>query len=1441
VFARSRRIWSRGGRAHIEVRGVTRPGTEHAAEAVERRLLSLNGVLTAEVNAVLGRVVVAFDPGSVAVRDLVKAVEAAETEQGLDSALCPKVDHPGDRAPLIRHGVVLAADLAGAGFAIGGRVLRALPLPVTVPIAVSMADSSPRTRAAVEKGVGRDSADLIVGLSAAAAQALAQRPLGLLVDAASRGPRMAEERARRLAFERRESELGGTGAHRVGPVDSLPRPAGLPRGPVERVTDQAAALATAAYVVGLAFSRSHARAQGFLAAGVPKAARLGREAFASQVGRSVADRGAITLDPRFLRRLDRVDTVVLDAKVLQTGRQAVDETVPLDGDKFNADQLRRRAQQLVDLRREEKPDPAGEWAVVPLKALNRTIDPSKLRQARASGRRGAEVTALTYKGRPQALAVVSTELDPLAEVVVAAAREVGSVYVAGAGSRLHERLPVDGEVPAGARLRSSIVGLQEAGHGVLLVSARGGAAPAAADVAIGLVGRSATPPWSADVLCGPGLAEVWRLLETVVVARRVSRRSAKLAVTGSAAGVLLSLAGPRQGAGGRAMTAVDLAAAVAMIDGTWNAIALAHRAPPPSADRTRWHAMDPDAVLELLDSSPAGLTERDAGARLSSVEQEENEPPDGGIAAAAARELDNPLTAVLGAGAGLSAAVGSVLDAALIGTVLGVNAVISGAERFAADLSLRSLSPAAVNRFRIRRGGADRDATRDELVPGDVITLDAGDVVPADCRVLEATGLEVDEAGLTGESQLVFKTSAATPAPALAERSSMLYAGTTVAAGNGTAVVVATGAHTQSSCAARLETGHAPPGGVAARLESMGRVIVPASVGAGAVLLAGQLLRGRPFGQALGQAVGLSVAAVPEGLPFVATVAELAAARRLSKRGALVRNPSTIEALGRVDVLCFDKTGTLTEGRIALRLISDGMTEWPIESDAAAVRLVIGAAVRAGPADNGQLPHPTDRAVVAGAAAAGVAATDGVGEWERVDELQFEPARGYHAVLGRGANGQRLSVKGAPEIVLERCSGWRHDGAVRRFSAAARRRVEAEVERLARSGYRVLAVAERPASDRSDLAEARITGLEFVGLLGLADPVRPTATAAVAQLRAARVGIVMITGDHPSTAESIAAELDVLDGRQVVTGPELDELTEDELVAELGDIAVFARMSPLQKARIVAAFQRAGRVVAVTGDGANDAAAIRLADVGVALGRRATSAARGAADLVVTDDRIETIADAIVEGRAMWASVRDALSILLGGNLGEIAYTLAAGLSTSGGLNARQLLLVNLLTDMLPAMAVALRPPPGITAEQLLAEGPEASLGSALTRDIAVRAATTAGAAYAASLAARLTGGASRTDTVALVALVSAQLLQTMTVGHRSPLVLGAGAVSLGALGLVVQTPGVSQFFGSRPLGPVGWTIGLGSAAVATLASTTLTSAALSTTGISPDDSVASG
>ncbi len=316
----------------------------------------------------------------------------------------------------------------------------------------------------------------------------------------------------------------------------------------------------------------------------------------------------------------------------------------------------------------------------------------------------------------------------------------------------------------------------------------------------------------------------------------------------------------------------------------------------------------------------------------------------------------------------------------------------------------------------------------------------------------------------------------------------------------------------------------------------------------------------------------------------------------------------------------------------------------------------------------------------------------------------------------------------------------------------------------------------------------------------------------------------MITGDHPATAEAIAAAISDGDAQRVVTATELDQLDDDALAARIAATDVVARCTPAHKVRIIQALQKYGRTVAMTGDGANDAPAIRLADVGIALGQRGTPAARAAADLVVTDDRLETIIATLVEGRAMWSSVRHALSILVGGNLGEIAFSvLTAATTGQAALNGRQLLLVNLLTDMAPALAIAVRPPGGDHADSLLREGPDTSLGATMTREIGLRAAATTLGATAGWTLARYTGTRRRAGTVALVSLVGTQLGQTVLAGGTSPAVLVSTAASVGVLAAVVQTPGVSQFFGCTPLGPVGWTIATGSALGATLANGALT------------------
>jgi len=668
----------------------------------------------------------------------------------------------------------------------------------------------------------------------------------------------------------------------------------------------------------------------------------------------------------------------------------------------------------------------------------------------------------------------------------------------------------------------------------------------------------------------------------------------------------------------------------------------------------------------------------------------------------------------------------------------------------------------------------------------------------------------------------VGKSPRPTTATAVADRHSMLHDGTTVAAGRSIALVVATGAETELGRTARAASLAPRPGGVEARLRSLTRTTLPICIGAGVALVAAGLLWRRPLYHSLTTGISLAVAAVPEGLPFVATVAQLSAARRLSHRNALVRQPATIEALGRVNVLCFDKTGTLTEGKIQLRSVSDGRVDEPAASLSPRMRRILAAASVASPQPDADEPlaHPTDRAVLAGAARCGVSPAAWLDGWRPVDELPFEPARGYHAVLGRSPAGSRVAVKGAPETVMPRCTTWERDGERVPYDDDARRQVAAEVDRLARRGHRVLAVAEREAPLDAALADPWLTGLCLLGLVALADPVRDTAAEAVQTLRAAGVDVIVITGDHPSTAEAIAAELRMLDGRGIMTGPQMDELSDDALIAALPGIVVFARTSPAHKVRIVELLRRSGRVVAVTGDGANDAPAIRMADVGIALGQNGTNAAKEAADVVITDDRIETITDSIVEGRALWVSVRDALAVMLGGNYAEIALTLGTGLFTRSGsaLNARQLLLVNLLTDIVPAMALAAQRPTRVTPESLLREGPDASLGTDLNREIAIRAVTTASAAALAWSMGRATGTRAHAGTVALVALVGAQLGQTLLVGRRSPRVVAASLASFAALAFIVQTPGVSYFFGSRPLGPTGWLLSLWPAALATLA-----------------------
>jgi cation-transporting P-type ATPase I len=601
-----------------------------------------------------------------------------------------------------------------------------------------------------------------------------------------------------------------------------------------------------------------------------------------------------------------------------------------------------------------------------------------------------------------------------------------------------------------------------------------------------------------------GLASVHLVVEAVSVARRVSSRSATLALAGTGVGGLWSILGPSGSAGRRAALPMNAAALAAQAQGVASAVALGRRPGAVRRSQTPWHTMEGPAVLKALGTTSAGLTTAEALRRR--VDRHREPPGIMKLTEAIGAEFMNPLTPVLAVGAGLAAAVGSVADAGLVAGVTAANAVIGGIQKFRADVSIERLLQVSGTVVDVRRSGKTVPVDRDALVRGDVLELSAGDVVPADCRILETDSCDVDESVLTGESLPVAKHAGVVHGTAPADLACMLYEGTTVSSGTALAVVVAVGIETEVG-RSLADAPEPPASGVEARLGALMRVTLPATLASGAAVTGMSLLRGRSMRRAVSSGVSLMVAAVPEGLPLLATAAQLAAARRLSERGALVRNPRTIEALGRVDLLCFDKTGTLTLGEIALQRVSDGHTDGSLGTLENRSRAVLAAALRASPETSGSdvvlLPHATDRAVIAGALRAQVSASDELGGWSLIDDLPFDPVRGFHAVIGDSPQGPRVSVKGAPEVIHPRCASWLSPEGPVPIDRRVQRKLDAEVERLARRGLRVLAVAERAASSRTEVAAERVAGVELLGYLGLADSVRPTAAAAVSALRAA--------------------------------------------------------------------------------------------------------------------------------------------------------------------------------------------------------------------------------------------------------------------------------------------------------------------------------------------------
>jgi cation-transporting P-type ATPase I len=1409
VGPRKRRAWIGRNRAHIEFRELSQDEIARLRSRIEESTTRLDRMRSVEVNAHTRRVVIAFDDHAYSLTQLIPLVEEAERLARVDTArFCEEAaEHPADVEPAKRLMLELATDVVGLAIGTSLRLspFRASNLAASAAAISTIVRSSPRLRRGLDERLGPRRADIAMNAAIAMSQGLAQRPVSSLVDVAHKLSLLRETRWRSRIWEQRETELCGEPCAAQS-LDSQvePRPVPLPRGPIEEYADRAWIVSLGGFAVSFLSTRSIQQAVAALFGALPKPARLGRDVFAADLGRVLAKRGVLVLDDQVLRRLDRIDCMVIQGDLVARDRFVVGEVIALG---LHAATARQCAAELFDADRPVEIRRRAGWTLGPPSVLDASLDSELATRAGELARRGALVLGLAREGRVVAIIELKVIAQTGVDELIAAAHEAQMrVVVTSDDESILQGLPADDTIPELEGLESGIRRLQREGRAVMLVATGKSRGLAAADCTLGLIRGGEPSPWGAHLICGEDLSDVRFVLQACVTARQIAKQSVNVALGAATVGTLVSAGGVVPMTTRRVIAVVNTACLIAMGNGVRCSRTLERRALPPPRDRTPWHALDAHGVMVRLGVSTGGLGRAEVTLRGGSHGADKSVVTE--LGEAITDELFNPLAPLLAAGAGLSAVVGSLADATMVGGVVVLNATIGGVQRFRAERAIRDLAKTSRRRALVRRAGELREIDDSALVRGDIVLLAAGDVVPADLRIIESESLEVDASSLTGESLPVKKSAAPSYEAQIADRSSMLYEGTSIASGRATAVVVATGDETEARRASAASARDPLTSGVERRLRSLINMTAPVALTAGAGLIGAGLLRGRKLEDVIGSGVSLAVASVPEGLPLLATAAQLAAAQRLSRRGALVRNARSIEALGRVDLLCVDKTGTLTEGRIELGCVADGDAEESL-MDVSGPRLrVLAAALRATPdprMPGGQF-DPTDAALVRAAEKIAIRGSYGSEDWRPVSELPFEAGRGYHAVVGTTGGGFLLSVKGAPEAILPNCSRRWLNGERVPLDQKTIDELTAAASRMARRGLRVLAIAERSVAADDSLDPSRLVGLAFRGLIGFSDPVRPEAAAALEQLRRTGVEVVMMTGDHPSTAEAIAAELDIARGKSVLTGADLSRLSEEELDQRVAQVSVFARLTPSQKVRVVRALQRRGRVVAMVGDGANDAPAIRLANVGIAIGERSTSAARGAADIVLTDERIETLVEAIVEGRAMWASVRDAVSILVGGNLGEIAFTLAGGLVDGRPpLNARQLLLVNLLTDVAPAMAIALRPPAADVKESLAREGPDASLGHALDRDIASRAVVTAGGAGAAWAVGRFTGTRERASTIGLIALVGTQLGQTLLSGGLSRPVILTGVLSVAALAGIVQSPGLSHFFGCRPLGPLGW------------------------------------
>ena len=638
---------------------------------------------------------------------------------------------------------------------------------------------------------------------------------------------------------------------------------------------------------------------------------------------------------------------------------------------------------------------------------------------------------------------------------------------------------------------------------------------------------------------------------------------------------------------------------------------------------------------------------------------------------------------------------GELFEPLLILLIVVLNAVMGVYQEGKAEKALDALKNMSAPHARVIRDGEEKIIDAKDLVPGDIIRLEAGDFIPADARLLHSAGLKSEESALTGESVPSEKDyqSEVKEGAAIGDRHNMVYSGCSITYGTATAVVTATGMDTEMGKIANLldneEDGQTP---LQQKLAQLGKYLGIMALVACAIIFVVGLINGIPVLEIFMTAVSLAVSAIPEGLPAIVTIVLSIGVQRMVKKNALIRKLPAVETLGGASVICSDKTGTLTQNRMTLtKAYADGYTEPENISnnntDSIKKLLMYGTLCCDGSVvfhgtEEHHIGDPTETAIVLAAHKNGMPKYDLNKKYPRLAEIPFDSDRKLMTTVNKIDGKNVVIVKGAFDMMAPRCVAGDID--------AARETVNS----MSEDALRVLAIAYKKIDEvpENPTSEDLENGLTFMGLVGMIDPPRPEAKEAVAVCRRAGIKPVMITGDHVVTASAIAKELGILlDGDRAITGAELDAMTDSELDAQVESISVYARVSPENKIRIVKAWQRKGQVVSMTGDGVNDAPALKAADIGCAMGITGTDVAKGAADMTLTDDNFATIVDAVREGRGIYANIKKVVGFLLGTNIGEvITVFLAMLLWHKTPLLSMQLLWINLVTDSLPAIALGM-------------------------------------------------------------------------------------------------------------------------------------------------------